>query len=185
MSNLALVGYNKGILCCSAPGSNHDDVRLLRNTKIYRDILAGEILPNKGIDLGEMGKIPLVTTGDSAFPKHSWLIKVFNEKTKDPMQRHFNKKLCSARVVSENVFGKLKGRFRFLYKKTECRLRNLRYIILACVLLPYICLKVNDPCLPRWKLEVKHLDLIKLKQIGRNENTKASESNRACIDILL
>ena len=48
MSNLALVGYNKRILSCSvgAPGSTHD-ARLLRNTKIYQDILAGRVLPNK------------------------------------------------------------------------------------------------------------------------------------------
>ena len=132
MSNLALVGYNKRILSCSvgAPGSTHD-ARLLRNTKIYRDILAGRVLPNKGVSLGESGKIPLVTIGDSAFPKHSWLLKGFNEATTDPLHRLFNKKLCSARVVTENAFGMLKGRFRFLYRKTECRMKNLKYIILA------------------------------------------------------
>ena len=67
MSNLVLIGHKKRFLSCSvgAPGRTHD-ARLLRNTKIYRGILAGEILPKKGIDLGEMGKIPQVTTADSA-----------------------------------------------------------------------------------------------------------------------
>ena len=34
------------------------------------------MLPNKTIDLGEKyGKLPLVTIGDSAFPRFPWLLK--------------------------------------------------------------------------------------------------------------
>ena len=134
MSNLALVGFNKRILYAAvgAPGSTHD-ARMLRNTEIYQQILNGDIIPNITIHLDGAGEIPLVTVGDSAFPRHPWLLKGYNEETRDPQQRYLNKKLCSARVVTENAYGMLKGRWRILYKKTECRMfnsRQLRWVLL-------------------------------------------------------
>lgn len=49
------------------------------------------------INLGDdIGEITLVTVGDSAFPGLEWLIKGFNDYTKDPKERIFNKKLCKS-----------------------------------------------------------------------------------------
>ena len=62
--------------------------------------------------------------------------------------------LCSARVVSENTYGMLKGGWRFLYKKTEAQTEYLRYIIMACIALYNLCIAENDPCKPRCQLEV-------------------------------
>ena len=112
MSNLELVGYNKRFLYCGvgAPGSTHDS-RMLRSISLYEKIISGNIIPDKGITLGDFGKITLVTIGDVAFRKRAWLLK----DTRDPKQRYFNTKFCSARVVTENAYGMLKGRFRILY----------------------------------------------------------------------
>ena len=76
MSNMGLIGYNKRFLDCAvgAPGSTHD-ARMLRKSKIYKDIQAGRVLPEKGVLLEDGEEIPLVTIGDSAFPKHQWLLK--------------------------------------------------------------------------------------------------------------
>ena len=107
VSNMAVVSYNKCFmdLTVNAPGSTHD-ARLLKFSKFYEKTLQGIGLPNKTVSLGEdLGEIPLVTIGDSAFPRHAWLVKGFNENTVDPRERYFNKKLCSARVVSENCYG--------------------------------------------------------------------------------
>ena len=108
MSNLRLVSYNKKFLYCAvgAPGSTHD-ARTLRNSAIYQKIVTGHTIPDKVIDLGQHGKIPLVTAGDTAFPKHAWLIKVFRKDTSNRRDRYFNKKLCSAQVVCENAYGML------------------------------------------------------------------------------
>ena len=73
---------------------------------------------------------------------------------RDLQQRYFNKMLHSARVVSENTYGRLKGIWRFLYKKTKAKQENLRYIIMACIALHNLCIAENDPCEPRWQLEV-------------------------------
>ena len=55
----------------------------------------------------------------------------------------------------------VKRRFRILYKKTECRLFNLKYIVMASVMLHNLCMDVDDPCLPHWGLHVKNTSLIR------------------------
>ena len=174
-NNLALTSYNKRFLYAAvgAPGCTHD-ARMLKESSFYDEILNGNCLPDRKIALGDYGDIPLVTIGDSAFPRFSWLIKCYNENTRNPQQRYFNKSLCSARVVSENNYGMLKGRWRFLYKKTECHPENLKYIIMACIALHNLCIAENDPCQPRWQLEVQQLDLIRTP-IFRTESKERSD----------
>ncbi len=99
-----------------ALGSTHDS-RLLRNCQIYTQIENGDIFPNQNLNLSPYGEIPITTVGDSAFPSHPWLLKPYQQGTRVLVERHFNRKLSSARVVSEDAFGMLKGRWRILYKK--------------------------------------------------------------------
>ena len=47
----------------------------------------------------------------------------------------------SARVMTENAYGMLKGRWRVLYKKTEIRNFNLRYAFMACIILHNLCVE--------------------------------------------
>ena len=64
----------------------------------------------------------------------------------------------------------VEGRWRILFKSTECSLFNRRYFAMACIALYNICLSVSDPCKPRWKLHVRDLGLIK-KPIKHLEGT--------------
>ena len=82
MTNMGLISYNKRFLyvAVGAPGSTHDS-RLLKNCSLYKNILVGDAVPQKSVNLGNYGEIPYVTIGDVAFPKHSWLIKAYNEET--------------------------------------------------------------------------------------------------------
>ena len=179
VSNMGLVSYNKRFshAAVGVPGSTHDS-RLLKNTRLYQQLSEGEIFPNKCLHLGHSGEIPLVTIGDSAFPQHSWFLKAYKEDTKVDKERYFNKKLCSARVVTGNCYGMLKGRWRILYKNTECKLNNLKYVIRSCILLHNICIRFGDPCEPRWRLQVQQLELFPRGR-PRNENPNiASLMNR-------
>ena len=77
------------------------------------------------VDLGdEYGKVPLVTIGDLAFPRFSWVLKNFSCNTNDERERYYNIKTNSARVVTENCYGMLKSRWRVLYKK--CRIKGFQ-----------------------------------------------------------
>ena len=71
----------------------------------------------------------------------------------------------------------LKGRWRIIYKKTECRRRNVTAIIMACITLHNICIKRADPCLPRWQLEIQKLELI-CKPTKRSEDKALSNKVR-------
>ena len=72
MTNLGLVGYNKRFLYAAvgAPGSTHDG-RLFKESSIFNKILKGDVLPDRVINLGDFGYVPLVTVEDSAFPQFS------------------------------------------------------------------------------------------------------------------
>ena len=110
MTNLGLIGYNKRFLYAAvgAPGSTHD-ARLLKESSIYSDFISGNVIPDCVVQLGDFGEIPLVTIGDSAFPQFAWLIKAYNENTRENQKKYSNKQLCGARVVTENAYGMLKG----------------------------------------------------------------------------
>lgn len=126
VTNMGFIGHNKRFMWAAvgAPGSTHDS-RLLQNCEIFSQLEEGHVLPNRSLNLYPHGEIPITTVGDSAFPSRPWLLKPYKEGTRVPKQRYFNKRLCSARVVSEHAYGMLKGRFRILYKKTECSLDNI------------------------------------------------------------
>ena len=175
ISNMGLVAYNKRFLAAAvdAPGSTHD-ARLLRHTDVFNDIIGGRVIPNKTITLGDSyGEIPFVTIGDSAFPRFAWLLKGFPETTRDMKENFFNEKLHSARVVTENCYGMLKGRWRIIYKKIEIRKHNLKFVVMACIMLHNLCIHIDDPCNPRWQLDVTEL-FLNDKNIQRSENKEES-----------
>ena len=100
VNSLFLTSYSKRFLhaAVGAPGSTHV-AKMLKESSFFDEVLSGRALPDRKINLGDFGDIPLVTIRDSAFPRFSWLIKCCNENTRDPQQRYFSKMLCSARVV--------------------------------------------------------------------------------------
>ena len=90
VSNMGLVSYNKRFLdvTVGAPGSTHDS-RFLKYTNVFKKIYWME----KCYQINLLSEIPLVTVGDTAFPCFAWLIKMFNEDTRDPREKYYNKKL--------------------------------------------------------------------------------------------
>ena len=56
-----------------------------------------------------------------------------------PDARTFNYRLSRARIVIENAFGRLKGRWRCLLKRTDMDLKHIPNVIATCVVLHNIC----------------------------------------------
>lgn len=46
---------------------------------------------------------------------------------------------------------------------------NVKYVVMACVLLDDLCIARQDPCNPRWKLHVDKLILVE-RNIPRTKN---------------
>jgi len=51
----------------------------------------------------------------------------------------YNKKICRARVVVENAFGRLKGRWRCLMKRNDCDVKLVKSMVLTCCALHNLC----------------------------------------------
>ena len=84
--------------------------------------------------------------GDSAYPLSVWLMKPFKQtRTLSERQLWFNSALSQARVVIEQAYGILKGRWRCLYKAMEEKTSRVAITILACCVLHNICIDVGDP----------------------------------------
>ena len=162
-----------------APGSVHDSTHL-QSSPIFHEIESGPVIPHNVLSLPGYGEIPLGMVGDSAFLARPWLLKAYPDTTKNRKERYFNKKLRSARVVSENAYGMLKGRFRIIYKKEECRRQNVKAVSMACIALHNLCIVRSDPCLPRWQLRVERLNLIR-KPTKRTQDRQLSQQIRARI----
>ena len=79
-------------------------------------------------------QVPLVILGDSAYPSLPWLVKPYPETTTmTDMEKLYNYRQSRARMIVENSFGKLKGRWRCLLKRMDFKLDNVPHVVAACV----------------------------------------------------
>ena len=109
-----------------APGSTHD-ARLLKESSIYSDIINGNVIQDCVVQLRDFGETPLVKIENSAFPQFAWLIKAYNENTRDNQKKYFSKRLHGARVVTENAYDMLKARWGILILfEKDCVWENIR-----------------------------------------------------------
>ena len=136
------------------PGSVHD-ARVLANSSLFNKCEDGTLLPNwtrniNGVD------IPLLILGDPAYPLTTWLMKPYSDcGNLSRKQRKFNCHVSRARVVVENAFGRLKGRWRSLLKRNDGAVDFLPTYVAACCVLHNICEQYNDSFDEDW-LVVDH-----------------------------
>ena len=132
------------------PGNSHDSI-IFQSTQLYTEITVNSCIPSVAKNEGGIEIYPLLL-GDSAFPFRPWMMKPFTNSVLTPQQRNFNYRLSRARMVTEGAYGKLKGRWRVLYKKCERKRENVKIITLACVVLHNICIDKGDSAPRTWDL---------------------------------
>ena len=82
--------------------------------------------------------------GDLAYPLSKWLMKPFKQTcTSTVSQLRYSESV--RRVVIEQAYGILKGRWRCLYKAMEEKISSAPLTILPCCVLHNICIIVGDP----------------------------------------
>ena len=133
------------------PGSVHD-ARMLSNSKLFQKCEAGTFLPRWEESLGTT-TVPLLILGDPAYPLRPWLMKPFSDTGLTPRQRKFNYQLSRSRVVVENAFGRLKGRWRTLMKRIDNDIKYVPTLVMACCVLHNLCELHGDQCEDDWLVE--------------------------------
>ena len=67
-------------------------------------------------------------------------------------QKNFNYRQSRARMVVENAFGRLKGRWRCLLKWMDFALENVPNIVAACIILHNLCEMYGDHFQSEWEV---------------------------------
>ncbi|XP_036327230.1 protein ALP1-like [Rhagoletis pomonella] len=125
-------------ITCGKPGSLHD-FRVLRRSKLFHDAERY---------YEEMFSGSYFIIGDSAYPLMKWLVSPFKDYGNlTQIQRKFNEIHSSTRMVVENAFGLLKGRFRRLVEFTEqTDLKMITNIVASTCVVHNICMTFDDLC---------------------------------------
>lgn len=116
---------------CGEPGSVHD-ARLLKKSSLYDRAVRGFL----GNDF---------LLGDSAYPCMTWLIPPFRDNGNlNDNQKEFNYRLSSSRIVIENAFALLKGRFRRLKYFDNDNILYIVNCVVCAAVFHNICLNYDD-----------------------------------------
>ena len=109
---------------------------------------------------------PPVILGDDASPLRSWIMKLHGDAVLTPEKAYFNYRLSRARIITEGAFGKLKARFRVLFRNCESKKGTVKIMGLACVVFHNLCIDKED-IIPR-KFDLSY-DHVTNKRSGRAE----------------
>lgn len=125
---LAVCDHNKKLTYTFAgyPGSAHD-------SRVYRDSALGRTLLLEPETLMPSASHHIL--GDSGFQLSSYLLTPYKDYGNlNQRQKKYNKKHSQTRVIIENAFGWLKGRFRRL-KYIDAEIPKIKLIVTACCVL--------------------------------------------------
>ena len=139
------------------PGSVHD-ARVFAHSSLFNLGVDNKLLPNTRRVI-EGTEVPLYLIGDSAYPLLTWLMKPFPHNESLSMeQRTYNYRICRARIVVENAFGRLKARWRRLLKRLDADVEKIPAIITTCCILHNMCEVHGDSFSDNWMESVTRVD---------------------------
>ena len=100
---------------------------------------------------------PPVILGNFAFPVRSWIMKPHGDAVLTPENAYFNYRLSRVIMITEGAFGKLKGRFRVLFRKCESKKETVKIIGFARVVLHNLCIDKEDIIPRKFDLSYDHV----------------------------
>ncbi|XP_022754677.1 protein ALP1-like [Durio zibethinus] len=127
-------------VCIGWPGSMDDDQVLEKSALCQR--------ANGGLLKG------LWIVGSSGYPLMDWVLVPYTQQHLTWTQHAFNEKIGEIQRVAKEAFGRLKGRWCCLQKRTEGKLQDLPVVLGACCVLHNICEMRNEGLDPDLKIEL-------------------------------
>ncbi|XP_030612228.1 protein ANTAGONIST OF LIKE HETEROCHROMATIN PROTEIN 1 [Archocentrus centrarchus] len=130
-------------VCVGYPGSVHA-TQVLQQSQLWEKLSDGQLLNQNKMSISgrDIGHYLL---GDPAYPLQAWLMKPFSDTGRlTTQQQIYNYSISGARSVVEMAFGRLKGRWRCLLKRSNCNLKLTKKMVLACCVLHNICEERGD-----------------------------------------
>jgi len=115
------------------PGSIGDS-RAFKDSRLYREHEFGTPVLHAGFSL----------LADGGFALETWLLKPYPRDQLNEKRRYFNYVLSSTRVIVENAFGVLKGRWRVLHDGISTDVETARQVRDVCVLLHNFLIERGD-----------------------------------------
>lgn len=120
------------------PGSVHD-ARVFTHSTICHQADSGTLLPSAYSTSIHGVQVPPFIIGDAAYPLKPWLMKPFPDRGLCDEKKRYNYRISRARMVVENAFGRLKGRWRRLMKRNDMSVYHVPCIVTACCVLHNVC----------------------------------------------
>lgn len=116
-----------------------DNASVLRLSTLWELASHGNLFPANSVTIEDVN-IGYYILGNSSYPLQDWLVKPFSDTGGlTEQQVNFNQKLNQARVVVENAFSRLKGRWRCMLKRNDCDGNLVRSLALTCCALHNLC----------------------------------------------
>ncbi|KAK5817323.1 protein ALP1-like [Gossypium arboreum] len=128
-------------VCIGWPGSMTDD-QVLEKSALFQRAKNGGLLNGVWV------------VGNSGYPLMDWVLVPYNQQHLTWTQHAFNEKIGEIQKVAKEAFGRLKGRWCCLQKRTEVKLQDLPVVLGACCVLHNICEMKKEGIDPELKIEV-------------------------------
>jgi hypothetical protein len=112
-------------VCVGLPGSLADE-QVLEKSALFQKGNSGEL---QG----------MYVVGGRGYPLLDWLLVPYVQHNLTWAQHAFNEKVGDVLQVAKGAFCRLKGRWRFLQRRTEVKLQELPAVLRACCVLHNVC----------------------------------------------
>ncbi|KAG6555766.1 hypothetical protein Mapa_003006 [Marchantia paleacea] len=132
-------------VCIGWPGSMSDD-RVLENSALYQKGGSGSLHGSWVV-------------GGIGYPLQDWVLVPYSHNDLSWAQHTLNERLMEIQKIGKGAFSRLKGRWKFLQRRTEVKLQELPAVLGACCVLHNVCEQHGEGFDPDLNYEVVDDDM--------------------------